>query len=178
MTTDTPNTANLPPCSRRQIARFRTGCIIKCKPPAWARTLPPAEFISDPYHFKPRLVVVAECLACQMCEHEAKNPDLAPPAIILKPPEIQPNGVIVYEPTTFEPPPLPDGYRRKSNDPRHPDAWVLIPEVEPCKHVIYEVRESNDGCKCRKVSRFCTHNGTRVALTGSSCANCPNKELS
>jgi len=176
MTIDTLNTANLPPCSRRLIARTRTECIIKCKPPAWARTLPPEKFISDPYHFKPRLIVVSECLACQMREHEDPMPLTAPPSIVLKPPQIQPNGVIVYEPTTFEPPPLPEGYKRKSNDPRHPDAWVLIPETEPCKHITYEVRESDSGCKCRKVNRFCTRDGTRVALSGNNCATCPFKE--
>lgn len=49
-------------------------------------------------------------------------------------PRIMTDGTICFPKRGFEPPPVPAGYRRKSNNLRNPDAWIMLPILKPCEH--------------------------------------------
>ena len=44
------------------------------------------------------------------------------------------DGTITYPYRGWEPPPVMDGYRRKTNDLKSPDAWTFLPIIPPCEH--------------------------------------------
>lgn len=44
------------------------------------------------------------------------------------------DGVLSYPKRGWEPPKVPDGYRRKTNDLKSADAWIFIPILPSCKH--------------------------------------------
>lgn len=82
------------------------------------------------------------------------NVPVDPKSRTFKQPRILEDGTMIYEKVGFEPPSLPPGYKRKSDDPHSEDAWVLVPLWPSCKH-----RESiwqPAPCGCMGLLTFCT----------------------
>lgn len=68
-------------------------------------------------------------------------------------PKVLDDGTLVYEKKGFEPPQEHDGYRRKSNDLRSPEAWQFVPVWPPCRH-----RKFMNGikpCGCLRITAVC-----------------------
>jgi len=81
------------------------------------------------------------------------------------------DGTLVYIKKGWEPPAVPEGYRRKSNNLKSPDAWILIPVLPPC-----ETRESTEEmgrCGAIKIMYHCR--GARIHdLT--TCHKCTRRK--
>jgi hypothetical protein len=191
--TDTNPIANLPPCGRRWTGENSQGIRIWCRPPVRPKGLSDQEAIRDRAKwFKRREVTCADCLACR--EQEAvravqpgsdtiRNPDTDGYANREKPvevsgasqPEILSDGTIVYEKTGWEPPTVLPGYKRKSDDLTHRDAWILV-RIEPlCKHCTL-VQVARTSCNCIRIIPTCTYNGKSKNIQLDECDTCPHKK--
>lgn len=88
-------------------------------------------------------------------------------------PKVLEDGTLVYEQNGWEPPQDHEGYRRKSNDPRSPEAWMFVPTWNPCQH-----RKFVNGvkpCGCLKINAVCTCEACplyRLGVTAEQCADC------
>lgn len=89
-------------------------------------------------------------------------------------PKIMEDGSLVYPRTGFEPPVVPEGYYRKSDNIRDDGAWTFIPLWPPCgdRSTANTVRS----CGCVQINAMCgskdsQHHGQRVVLT--ECLACP-----
>lgn len=94
---------------------------------------------------------------------------------IVTKPQVLTTGEVVYQQVTWEPPPLIPGYRRKSNNPKHKDAWTLVPDVEKC---VYSKLESKiaPNCKCERFVLSCTHEQHPGLISSyEQCLTCPHK---
>lgn len=92
-----------------------------------------------------------------------------------KEPKLMPDGSIVYEKVGWEIPPPHPGYRRKSNDPNSPDAWVFVPLALPCldRMMINHIKPS---CGCLQVNAICvseTSGYKNHTVTHMICEKCP-----
>lgn len=89
-------------------------------------------------------------------------------------PMVGKNGTLVYPRTGFEPPVVPEGYVRKSQDMRSADAWVFYPTWPACadREQVNTVRP----CGCIKINSFC-NSGTcpqkGQKVTVAICRECP-----
>lgn len=85
-------------------------------------------------------------------------------------PRVMPNGDLVYPKRGWEPPPVPDGYRRKSQDLTSPDAWVLVPDLPPCERRREEVQVAD--CGKAKVTYFCSE---QELINSAQCLRCSDE---
>ncbi len=86
-------------------------------------------------------------------------------------PRLLPDGVLVY-PKKGTPPPVPEGYRRKSDNLTSPDAWIMLPLWRDCPFRICETSRRED-CRCITYVYFCGHpHYNRPRLTISMCKSC------
>lgn len=93
-------------------------------------------------------------------------------------PREMPDGTLVYPHRGFEPPPLIPGYRRKSNNPRSGDAWVMIPEWQDCKYRC-RIELQKTTCRCLTFAFTCNHpDYVGPHLSAEICKSCPLKDLS
>jgi hypothetical protein len=142
--------------------------------------------------FGKRQVSTEECLRCTLREPERPSqPDfkvdhverpigeLGPPPEASgpppKPPLIQGDGTIVYQKSGWEPPSVPPGYRRKTDDLKHPDAWVMVLETPLCKHCVLK-QTKREACNCIRVVPTCTYRGKSKKINLDECSKCPNKK--
>lgn len=179
MMTDMKTIADLPPCNRRSPYRAtaHSPVVIYCKPPLdKLKLLSASEAIKNAELFKTNIVTIE---TCQNCQERSENFQLVlKPATIEKPvkqPELLQDGTIIYQKdvTDWEPPPAPPGYKRKSDDPKSKDAWILIPEQPFCIYVEFE-KKAAASCGCERYNLICTHEGKRILLLQKeTCQECP-----
>lgn len=179
MMTDMKTIANLPVCSRRILYRAKPDgpIIVFCKPPiVQLKKLPPKEAVKNSELFKQRVITIEDCVNCKEIDGTFQlilKPNQIEP--VAKKPELLKDGTIVYEKEGWEPPPAPPGYRRKSEDPKSKDAWVLVPEQPFCIYVEFEKKKA-EGCGCERYSLICTREGKRILLLQKeTCQECPHR---
>lgn len=86
-------------------------------------------------------------------------------------PRVLSNGTLIY-PKRGTPPPLPEGFRRKSDNLVSPDAWVMIPLWRDCPFRIRQTSQRED-CKCITYVYFCGHpKNEKTPLTVGLCEKC------
>lgn len=196
--TDMNHTANLPPCGRRWLMRNEAGYQIWCRPPVRPPGLTDEEALNDPEKwFKKRQVPCVTCLACN--EREPERPrqpgfdlthvadpsaDRIPkdrefvngdPHTQPLPPEIRDDGTIIYPKIGWEPPPVPPGYKRKSDDLSRDDAWTLV-RIEPLCTFCKLVQTRRKNCGCLRVVPTCTYRGKSENIDFDRCDSCPDKK--
>jgi hypothetical protein len=106
-------------------------------------------------------------------EVDPRASKLKPPKVT-KPPRVLEDGAIIYEKEGWEPPPVPPGYRRKSDDLSSPDAWILVPEKPLCKQL--KLLQVEKECGCIRVSPICAHNGKHEIIERERCSQCPHRK--
>lgn len=129
-------------------------------------------------------------LGCETCPNHSRNdkpveepipkiviPEMTPSQQTHKRPRLLANGIIAYPMKGWEPPAVPNGYRRKSTDLRSADAWVFIPTIEPCKHRKREIEYTP--CGNAKVSFTCDKPGCRAYGSGvvTYCNTCEERDV-
>ncbi len=88
---------------------------------------------------------------------------------------ITPDGTLVYNKEGWEPPPVPPGYHRKSEDLTSRDAWIFILDKPLCKHLVLHKIKS-PACKCVRVIPACRfEEKLRIAMR-SKCSKCSDWE--
>lgn len=86
-----------------------------------------------------------------------------------KPPIITPEGTLIYDRVNWEPPFLPPGYHRQSDDLASIGAWILVRDTPLCKHLLlYPLKDAN--CSCVRIQSICT-----IHKTGK-CNECDHRE--
>lgn len=85
-------------------------------------------------------------------------------------PRVFEDGTIVYPKRGWEPPPVPEGYRRKTGDLRSPDAWVFLPVLDACTHRTKKINYS--ACGAAQVTYHCTLFGR---VKPPQCQRCTEK---
>jgi len=88
-----------------------------------------------------------------------------------EPPTITPDGTLIYVQRGWQPPPCPPGYRRRSNNLKTPDAWVLEPLKPLCDHLRLVIGEQG-ACLCRRVVPTCVYQGRSLKVTSQTCQTC------
>ena len=195
--TDMRRIADLPPCGRRWPMENQDEVQIWCR----AATRPPGitreKALREPGRwFGKRRVSCEECERCS--ENEPLRPSRVPqglsrmahpiedriPAEIWSPQEDRPNspapviqgdGTIVYTKVGWEPPLVPPGYKRKSDELTSQDAWVLV-RVEPlCKFCNLKTFK-RASCSCLRIVPVCEYNGKSENIQLNQCESCPNKK--
>jgi hypothetical protein len=85
-------------------------------------------------------------------------------------PRILSDGTITYPKKGWEPPPVPEGYRRKGSNLRSSDAWVFIPVLQECPrrsfHITYTI------CGAARLSYRCALHGD---VKPPQCKSCTEK---
>lgn len=112
-----------------------------------------------------RIVTPDECNECVLSGPETIDEDIAAHGR----PRLLDDGVIAYPKRGWEPPAVPAGYRRKSDDLRSPDAWTFIPILPPCKHRVREIDFTH--CGNARVKFTCSLTGSRVTTYCNTCEN-------
>lgn len=163
--------ASLPSCRRRLVAENQDGVRLFCAPATRPAGLTAAEAVSDPKWYRNRKITPKDCLLCQEMEAPEQQEPKEPPKE--KPthgrPRILSDGTLAYPKRGWEPPPVPAGYQRKSNDLRSPDAWVFIPTLPPCELRVREIQYTP--CGAAKLTYLCTRDGQRARVV-SACLEC------
>lgn len=129
-----------------------------------------------------QVVIPEDCRGCVLRVPDRQGPPRGPkeaPAQKLtvrdfKEPKFMPDGSLVYPRTGWEPPKVPEGYRRKNDDPRSPDAWVFLPNWPPCVDRVMYNKLSSCGCvhiHARCSSKEAAMKGKAVNL--DDCRRCP-----
>ena len=194
--TDTNPIADVPPCGRRWLMRNEAGCQIWCRPPTRPPGLTDDDALRDPDRwFKKRQVTCALCLACNEREPERPPQPGVDVAHVVEPladripedwnvihgepeplpPEIQEDGTIVYPKIGWEPPPVPPGYKRKSDDLGSEDAWTLV-RIQPLCRFCKLVQVKRGNCGCLRVVPTCTYRGKSENIDVDRCESCPDKK--
>lgn len=177
-------TVDLPPCGRRWWMRGPDGERFVCKPGRNPKPdLPFAELLKRPCYLKPREVSAADCLACTDREPPMGVEELARfvsvealPEVVDEAPAVLPDGTIVFRrpPGSTAPPPVPAGYRRRSSDITSDDAWILVPDFDPCRYFrLIETRAED--CDCIRLQPRCVRD-SGSELAKDTCAACPHRE--
>ena len=196
MMTDTRAIAELPSCGRRWLAENKDGITIWCRPPVRPPGLSDAEAIKDAAKWFHKRKVSGE--ACRSCcvqgpsAARAGGPGISESKDPIKhgyaeerrlarvpPPESAPrmldDGSIVYKKVGWEPPFVPPGYKRKSDDLTHQDAWILVRKEPLCKHCeLVRIRRAN--CDCLKLVFTCTRKGRAKNIQLDECSTCQNRK--
>ena len=158
MTIDTNALAELP-CARRWLAKTAAGEACFCRPASTTTTVPFAEAIRRPHPNQARPITPEICRACTQREEPLKPSSFSavdPKQLAYTPPKILKTGVIIYQKTVgVELPPVPAGYRRKSDDPTHEDAFVMVPDMPPCAFFRL-VPLQDDACRCIRLTAGCS----------------------
>lgn len=84
------------------------------------------------------------------------------------------NGELIYPKTGWEPPKEPEGFKRKNDDPKSPDAWVFIPNWPECAE--REMHGRTLPCGCVNFAAICAskRSGKEGQLvTLGVCEACP-----
>lgn len=190
MMTDTSLIVKLPTCGRRTWITTPDEKWFVCKPPSKLPDLPAAELLKIPGLFRTREVTCEDCLACKDQELEVVRPktlesdeqhpidrapdNTDPPQLApQRPPHIGDDGTITYQHEGWEPPPVPRGYRRKSDNLKSRDAWVLVRETPLCKRVVLH-RVEKAACNCISVLHVCTYRGKAENISVTKCDSCPH----
>lgn len=176
MTIDMKNIVNtLPSCKRRIVFKKSADDpgIIYCRPDYdELRIQDPKILLKTLDVFKPKIISTTQCLTC------SKNvPVICKPENSKQLPPIIDTNVIIYEKKEgdWEPPPLVPGYKRKSDNPKSKDAWVLIPDANFCIHAKLEKNE-DPSCGCKRYQLFCVKNNNHILLLQlETCQNCPDR---
>lgn len=193
--TDTKAIAELLPCRRRWLSENDDGITIWCRPPTRPPGLSNEEAIKNAtIWFGKREVTCEECCVCLAQRPSAVH--MGDPVIgVSKDPikrvhtkesgvakarapkprrvEMLGDGSIVYEKTGWEPPTIPKGYRRKSDDVTQVDAWTLVLVRPLCKHCeLTSTRTSS--CFCLTPIYTCTRKGETVQL--DECETCRHRK--
>jgi hypothetical protein len=175
--------ADLPECSRRVFYRATATAplIIYCKPSLpQLQQLSPSELIKYPELYKQKIVTIETCLACRGLDKKLsaiQSDFILPKPIPIRKPQLLKDGTIIYpkEKTDWEPPPVPVGYRRKSNDPQSSDAWIFVPEKPFCIYAAFEKKQSTS-CGCERYVLNCIKDGKKIPILSEKiCQNCPYK---
>jgi hypothetical protein len=169
---------------------------IWCRPPTRPPGLSNEAAIKDAAKwFRKRKITHEECLSCLAQEavvpraddpsiSEVKDPikhgyvretGLAKIPSSESAPQMHDDGTIVYEKVGWEPPPVPRGYKRKSNDLTHRDAWILVRKEPLCKHCKL-VRIQRANCDCLKLIPTCTRRGRAKNIQLDECDTCRNRQ--
>lgn len=88
-------------------------------------------------------------------------------------PKVMPNGTLVYPKNGWEPPKVPEGYRRKSDDLKSEDAWTFVPEWPPC--IDREMANTVLSCGCIKINAMCASSDSPShgkQVTVDNCRQC------
>jgi len=86
-------------------------------------------------------------------------------------PRIMSDGVITYPKRGWEPPSIPAGYRRKTENLKSADAWIFIPILPECQHRPQEIEHGH--CGACKITYFCTKGPERIRIHDlSTCGKC------
>jgi len=86
-------------------------------------------------------------------------------------PRIMTDGVIAYPKRGWEPPPIPVGYRRKSEDLKSSDAWIFLPVLPVCLDRHQEIEYGH--CGACKITYFCTRGLERIRIYDfTTCNKC------
>ena len=147
-------------CNRRQIVSSK----IFCKPQKAPSELPPIEKIRHPEYYQAKQVAPETCLACPECE-KGFDPKIS----MQERPREMSDGSLVYIKRGWEPPSVPDGYRRKSENLHSSEAWVMLPILPECSRRWKKTTYSK--CGAARITYLC--NGKDV--TGKECMKCGGK---
>jgi hypothetical protein len=82
-------------------------------------------------------------------------------------PRLLDGGVIAYPKRGWEPPPVPDGYQRKSQNLQSPDAWIFIPILPACDQRTRNITYS--ACGAAQVTYRCEQHGEIPIERCQSC---------
>lgn len=82
-------------------------------------------------------------------------------------PRFMADGTIVYPKRGWEPPPIPAGYRRKSDNLRSADAWIMLPVLPDCQQRQIITKETP--CGAVKITYRCVLFGD---ITVPRCLAC------
>jgi len=119
---------------------------------------------------------------CEACQFRDKDVDRGIFTVVqsagieeqINIPETLVSGEIVYKRIGWEPPPCPEGYERKSDDPQSDDAWRFVSQWKPCIHR-QKKTIPRENCNCATIVQECDlKNGTRVSI--AVCRECPLRE--
>lgn len=189
--TDMKHIADLPPCERRWLMQNPNGVQIWCRAPTRPRTVTDAQAIKEPTKwFGKRQVTCETCRGCMEQEPvKAPQPSFQvntvghpvgdqmpfpePTGPSPGPPKILGDGTIIYQKVGWEPPPVPVGYRRLSDDLKSPDAWTLVRKEPLCKHCELK-RIKRPSCDCMRVLPTCTFHGKSENIELDQCITCQN----
>jgi len=86
-------------------------------------------------------------------------------------PRVHKDGTIVYPKKGWEPPPVPDGYERKTTNLKSPDAWTFLPKFANCEHRV-PVEGKAQSCGCMAMILHCNRTGKLVEIDGAACPAC------
>lgn len=82
------------------------------------------------------------------------------------------DGTLIY-PKRGTPPPIPEGYCRKSENLTSADAWIMVPIWKNCPFRIRESIHLNDDCRCVTFNYICGHPKSDYQyLTTLTCKSC------
>lgn len=118
----------------------------------------------------PHLLKAVTRYECGGCLHKKEGaPVVAGQTPTHSRPRLLPDGVIAFPKRGWEPPAVPDGYQRKSEDLRSPDAWIFLPVLAACKHRVRSIEYSP--CGNARVNFTCQLSGCRVITYCNTCEN-------
>jgi hypothetical protein len=128
------------------------------------------------------MVTPDHCKACVLRVPKKEHADKTanrPTIRDFQEPKLMDDGSLVYPRTGWEPPKVPEGYRRKSDDIRSSDAWVFIPEWPGCVDRV--MSNTVSACGCVHINAFC---GSKTAenkgkqINVNACVGCPHRRES
>lgn len=85
-------------------------------------------------------------------------------------PRIYSDGTVVYPKRGWEPPPVPEGYVRKTKNLRSLDAWKFVPKFKLCSHRVF--KEGEKSCGCVTMLLHCNRSGELVKINEAQCQDC------
>jgi hypothetical protein len=92
-------------------------------------------------------------------------------AMTISRPRIMRDGSLIYPKKGWEPPPVPDGFTRKTTNLRSSDAWVFLPKFKTCEHRVFK-EGHKQSCGCISLLLHCNKSGKLVQITEGQCMKC------
>ena len=155
-------------CPRRRIDKDR----VYCKPAIVPVDMPLVEKVKYPEFYQTRLVSERICQACPECENGFRFTEKQGEAVMQGRPRELPSGELVYPKRGWEPPPVPDGYRRKTSNLQSSDAWTMVPVLSDCKHRTKQVKYGS--CGAAYFQYYCDLHA--VEVTAKKCLRCEDAD--